>query len=242
MTHESRSFEFQADNRSTRQSRLMTFYIALRHVARVPFILLKFFFRAYRLHWFATPAGAIAAVVSTMGAATLMLAISPVVHRSLAFATAIAANAVIAPLLAYALYLSVYYFGMYIKERNSLIDDKGQISPERRKDWLRVVKYDYLAHLPSDVYLVTLAGIMQAALEAKGAPIFWAVFTSQFVDDLLTFLKEPAFWNGAKEVVAWEKSKDTTVWRHFVGGFRNNTEIFRKPPRDNPPSDNLPIS
>jgi len=42
---------------------------------------------------------------------------------------------------------------------------------------------------------------MQAGLETQGMPIFWAVLASQFVDDFITFLLEPAIWNGAPDAV-----------------------------------------
>jgi|GEM_PF-6064461 len=67
---------------------------------------------------------------------------------------------------------------------------------------------------------------MQAGLETQGMPIFWAVLASQFVDDFITFLLEPAIWNGAREVVAWENRSETTVrrmlWSKFFTGSRRS--------------------
>ena len=187
------------------------FVSALSHLPRAAWHVGRFFLNAYRYHWFATPAAAVAAVVSTFGVAAVMLLISPILHSHFDTNTAIVINAIVAPMLAYLVYLSVYYGGMFLKERVLLVDESGQIDRAKLADWFRVVKYDYLAHVPSDIYLISLAAIMQATLEKHGTSIFWAVITSQFVDDLITFLKEPAIWNGAKEVVAWENREDTTL-------------------------------
>lgn len=192
----------------------------MRALLQIPLRLARFFLRAYRLHWFAAPASAIAAVVSTCSAAALMVLISPIVHHGLENGNAILVNAVVAPLIAYLLYLLCYYLQMFRRERKSLRDETGRLSQAKLSDWFRVVKYDYLAHLPSDTYLIALAGITQALLESQGTPIFWAVFASQFVDDLVTFLKEPAIWGGAKDIVAWENRENTTVWREAVSAVK----------------------
>lgn len=178
---------------------------------RLPFHLLKVLLRAYRVHWFAVPAAAIAAIISSCSAAALMLLISPITHGVFTHGSAILANSVIAPLLAYVIYLATYYAQMYRRERHSLLDEEGQLSETKLRAWFRVVKYDYLAHVPSDTYLITLAAIAQGLLESQGTPIFWAVLGSQFVDDLITFLKEPAIWGGAKGLVAWESREETTL-------------------------------
>lgn len=178
---------------------------------RLPLHLLKVLFRAYRAHWFAVPAAAVAAVISSCTAASLMLLISPLTHGALNNSSAILANSIIAPLLAYVLYLLIYYAQMYRRERHSLLDEDGQLSDAKLRAWFRVVKYDYLAHVPSDTYLITLAAVAQGVLESQGTPIFWAVLGSQFVDDLITFLKEPAIWGGAKGLVAWESREETTL-------------------------------
>lgn len=171
----------------------------------------KFFLEAYTRHWLATPIAACAAVVSTFGAATAMLVVSPIGKSIFPPAVSIGFNALFAPLLAYILYLSFYYFGMFLKERSALRAENGELDSERFQAWLRVVRYDYLAHVPTDVYLISLAALMQATLEASGTSIFWAVITSQLVDDFITFLKEPAIWNGAQKLVDWEEREQRTL-------------------------------
>ena len=185
-----------------------------------PIRVAKFLFLSYKNHWFATPAGAIAALISTLGAAIIMTAVSPIWHGLLQHQSAILANAICAPLLAYTLYLFSYYLQMFLKERYILFAADGKLDSTKFTQWKRVVRYDYLAHLPSDTYLIALAGIMQATLETKGMTIFWAVITSQFVDDLITFLKEPALWSGAKEVVAWEERQGKTLFETVKGRFK----------------------
>jgi hypothetical protein len=166
-----------------------------------------FIVKLYRDHWLATPAGILSALLSTIVTASVMLILSPILHAALSNESAIIANAVVAPLLAYVLYLAAYYSQMFLIERRSLLGDDGQVDHVKLQDWIRGAKYDYIAHLPSDAYLITLAGIAQAVLERSGVPIFWAVLSSQFVDDIVTFLKEPALWGGAKKIVSWEKSR-----------------------------------
>lgn len=171
----------------------------------------RFFLRAYKNHWYATPAAAFAAVVSTLGAATIILLFDPLLILYVAREKLIICHAIIAPLLAYLLYLGIYYSGMFFRERKALLNSEGNLDSDKLRLWLRVVRYDYLAHVPSDIYLISLAAVMQAALEKQGVGVFWAVITSQFVDDFITFLKEPAIWNGARELVAWEKREETTL-------------------------------
>ncbi len=128
-------------------------------------------------------------------------------HAALTRRQAIVTNSIVGPLTAYAIYLAVYYTAMYLKERSSLEDVNTELAKEKLTAWFRVVKYDYLAHVPSDIYLITIAGVMQGVLEGNNTPIFWAVVTSQFADDFITFLKEPAIWGGAKRLVAWETER-----------------------------------
>ena len=165
-----------------------------------PLLIVRFFrflAAAYRNHWVAAPLGALAALISTLSAATLMIPIEQLLSLRYAMPNVIIANAIIGPLLAYALYLAVYYTGMFWRERASLIDENGNLERTVFKDWCRTVRYDYLAHLPSDCYLISLAAITQATLQFNGITVFFALLTSQFVDDLITFLKEPAIWAGA---------------------------------------------
>lgn len=185
-----------------------------------PIRAVKFLLLSYKNHWFATPAGAIASLISTLGAAIIMTGVSSISHTLLQRPSAILANAICAPLLAYTLYLGSYYLQMFLKERHILFTANGKLDRAKFTQWKRVVRYDYLAHLPSDTYLIALAGIMQATLETKGMTIFWAVIASQFVDDLITFLKEPALWSGAKEVVAWEERQGKTLFETIKGRFK----------------------
>ncbi len=178
---------------------------------RLPFRLLRLLVRTYRAHWFAVPAAVIAALISSCTAATVMIPLSRLTHSALNNTQAIIVNSVVAPLIAYALYLLVYYSQMYYRERKLLLDESGAVSDSKRREWFRVVKYDYIAHIPSDTYLISLAAVAQGILESQGTPIFWAVLGSQFVDDVITFLKEPAIWGGAKGIVAWESREETTL-------------------------------
>lgn len=182
-------------------------------IGRTTSKLVRFFVLSYLKHWFAVPAGAIAAVVSTVGAASAMILISKFYSGWLTQPYIVITNGVVAPLLAYVAYLSIYYFLMFVIERKDLYNETGKIDREKLKNWLVIVKYDYLAHVPSDIYLISLASIMQMGLQFKGMEVFYAVLISQFVDDFITFLKEPAIWSGAKHIAQWEGSSQTTLLR-----------------------------
>lgn len=192
------------------EAKLQTLLRLPQGILKIALKTYRFFIRAYAAHWMACPLGALAAVVSTVGAASLMHLISPLWRGYLEKQNSILLNAIAGPLFAYIFYLSVYYFGMFLKERRSLLtEDRKNLDRSKFRAWLKVVKYDYLAHLPSDCYLITLAAIMQAGLEASGSSIFWAIISSQFVDDFITFLKEPAIWAGAKAIADWELRRET---------------------------------
>lgn len=182
--------------------------------------IVRFFFDIYKNHWLATPIAAVAAIVSTTFAALIMAGISTITYEILSKSQAILLHAILGPMFAYIFYLSVYYGGMFLKEKRSLYDN-GELDKAKFKNWLRVVKYDYIAHLPSDCYLITLAAIMQAGLETSGVHIFFAVLISQFVDDFITFLKEPALWGGAKALVSWEDKRGKTLTGKLVSKGTN---------------------
>lgn len=172
-------------------------------VVRILALIIKGYFR----HWFAAPAAAFAAVISTVGAATVMWMVSPVAARFLNEHYSLALfDAIVGPLFAYIVYLLTYYSAMFWRERAQLRGEDGLLDEKKYRQWLRVVRFDYLAHVPSDVYLISLAAIMQFGLEMQGMGVFSAVLVSQFVDDFITFLKEPAIWAGANSLAAWESS------------------------------------
>lgn len=179
----------------------------IRDILQLPLRAARTLVKLYRDHWFATPAGIISAIISTVVTAAAMIAISRITHGSLSYGSAIAANAIIGPLMAYILYLVSYYLQMYLIERRTLLAADGSINADKLRDWVRGAKFDYIAHLPSDAYLISLAGIAQAVLERSGTPIFWAVIATQLMDDVITFLKEPALWGGSKLIVNWEKQR-----------------------------------
>lgn len=170
----------------------------------------RFFIDAYRDHWLATPIAALAAILSTTLAAITMSIVALISYQAFTKGQAILLHAILGPLTAYVFYLAIYYGGMFIKEKRSLLTD-GHLDKAKLRNWFRVVKYDYIAHLPSDCYLITLAAIMQAGLESTGMHVFFAVLVSQFVDDFITFLKEPALWGGAKAIVAWEGKRGKSL-------------------------------
>jgi hypothetical protein len=149
-----------------------------------------------------------------------MIVVSKVTHSTFSPGAAVSMNSVVGPLLAYLLYLAVYYSCMFMMEQRSLRGADGRFDRSLLRKWFRVAGYDYLAHVPSDIYLVFLAGVMQGMLESSGVPIFFAVVLSQVVDDLVTFLKEPAIWAGAKEVVAWEERTTRTLFQRVRSVFR----------------------
>lgn len=170
----------------------------------------RFFINAYREHWLATPIAALAAILSTTLAAVIMSIVALISYQAFTKGQAILLHAILGPLTAYVFYLAIYYGGMFLKEKKTLLTD-GHLDRVKLKNWFRVVKYDYIAHVPSDCYLITLAAIMQAGLESAGMHVFFAVLLSQFVDDFITFLKEPALWGGAKAIVSWEDKRGKTL-------------------------------
>lgn len=176
----------------------------------------KLFVTAYRDHWFAAPVALLASSVSTLGTAVLFVLVSPIHRPALGHAWSNVLDAIAAPLTAYAIYLLVYYAVMCRAEARRARAARGAAGATTIANWRAVVAYDYLAHLPADACLLTLAGTMQFALQSGGMPAWGAILASQLGDDIATFLKEPAVWAGAKGIAGWEERSGKTLGRSIV--------------------------
>jgi hypothetical protein len=165
-------------------------------------VFLKSFVRgSAKEDWHAAAFALISSVPSNVFAGLSIVALSPMIARLFGGSEGsgfIFATSSLAVILGYGSYLVGYYLLMAYKERTS--DIKAGRRFDRRR-FLRVVTFDFLAHLPNDVFTMTSMGAVQAGLFASGsADMFWSIFTSQLSMDLLYCVKEPLYWRAAKEM------------------------------------------
>jgi hypothetical protein len=98
----------------------------------------------------------------------------------------------------------MYYAGMLWKEKGDWIL-AGRIDKAALKTKLRIVKYDFIAHLPSDLWVMPMIGVAQGGMMMAGASQLWSIVIAHTLSDLAYAIKEPLFWHGAKRLVAWRE-------------------------------------
>jgi hypothetical protein len=159
--------------------------------------------------WMAIPICIIAGIPSTLATTAIMALVAPWL-RYFDFAKSeagfISAVSLISSVVGYGTYLIAYYAGMLWKERRDwLLHGKVVRAGLLRK--LKVIQYDFLAHLPSDVWVMPLMGAATGGFFAVGATQFWSILLAHTIADVAYAIKEPFFWHGAKELVAWREGR-----------------------------------
>jgi hypothetical protein len=91
---------------------------------------------------------------------------------------------------------------MLLKERRDWIVAGAVDRTALYAKW-RIIKYDFFAHLPTDFWIMPLIGVAQGGLLVSGVSQFWSIFTANLLADISYAAKEPLFWHGAKQLVAW---------------------------------------
>lgn len=200
-----------AANTDTLTSRKEPVWLPIRAISHGLRWCVTFVTRAVREEWKAMVVSCLAALPSNLATCFLMEILAPLL-LSLGWAQSegerVALIAAVTPFIGYATYLSAYYAGMLFKERRDVFR-LGHLSRRRLRVKLRVVWYDFLAHLPSDMFCLPLMGAAQGGLEVAGLSQFAAIFWSQFFADCTYAWKEPLFWHGAKRFVAWRDKERT---------------------------------
>ena len=173
---------------------------------------LGFVRQALKEDWIAALVSCIAALPSNLATCWIMEFMGPaLLSLGLAHSEAqgIAVVAAVTPFVGYATYLLAYYAGMLLKERRDFFR-RGCLSRRALRRKLRVVWYDFLAHLPSDALVIPVMGATQGGLSVAGLPQFWAIFWAQFLADCAYAWKEPFFWHAAKRLVCWREGMRLT--------------------------------
>lgn len=168
-----------------------------------------FFKESLKQEWMAIPICILAGFPSTLVTTAIMSMVSPGL-RYFEFARSdagfISAVALISSIVGYGTYLLAYYAGMMWKERRDWIVD-GRVCRRGLRRKFKVIQYDFLAHLPSDFWVMPVMGAATGGLFAAGASQFWSIILAHTLADIAYAIKEPFFWHGAKELVAWHESR-----------------------------------
>jgi hypothetical protein len=171
----------------------------------------SFFTESLRKEWMAIPICILAGFPSTLATTAVMAMVSPML-REFDFAKSdagfISALSVLSSIVGYGTYLIAYYAGMLWKERADWIENGKILRGELRRKW-KVIQYDFLAHLPSDFWVMPLIGAATGGLFVAGASQFWSIVVANTLADVAYAVKEPFFWHGAKELVAWRERRTT---------------------------------
>lgn len=173
----------------------------------VPRIVGVFILAALRNEWMAIPICVIAGIPSTIVTALLMTELGPHMRGGSwlqSEASFVAAFSLMTSVVGYVTYLLMYYLGMLLKERQDWIQN-GRVERAALRRKLQVVKYDFLAHLPSDLWVMPMIGAAQGSMMLAGAPQLWSIIFAHTLSDIAYAMKEPLFWHGAKQLVAWRE-------------------------------------
>jgi hypothetical protein len=171
-----------------------------------------FFLReSLRQEWMAIPICIVAGFPSTLVTTALMAIVAPWL-RYFDFAKSeagfISVVSVISSVLGYGTYLIAYYAGMLWKERDEWFAN-GKVMEGGLRRKLKVIQYDFLAHLPSDIWVMPLIGATTGGFFVAGASQFWSILLAHTIADVAYAIKEPFFWHGAKELVSWQEGRAT---------------------------------
>jgi hypothetical protein len=174
-------------------------------VLSVPRQVVSFVGSALRNEWLAIPICVVAGIPSTLVTCVVMELLAPAirslpfVHGELSYLSIVAS---ISSVVGYVTYLIAYYIGMLIKERRDWMPAGSIDATALRSKW-RVIACDFVAHLPTDFWIMPLIGVAQGGLLVAGVSQFWSIFTANLCADIAYAAKEPLFWHGAKQLVAW---------------------------------------
>jgi hypothetical protein len=171
----------------------------------------NFFKESLQKEWMAIPICILAGFPSTLVTTAIIALVSPTL-RQLDFAKSevgfISAVSLLSSVVGYGTYLIAYYAGMLWKERADWIENGAILREGLRRKW-KVIQYDFLAHLPSDFWVMPLIGAATGGLVVAGASQFWSIVVANTLADVAYAVKEPFFWHGAKELVAWRERRTT---------------------------------
>jgi hypothetical protein len=178
-------------------------------LAAIPRGIVGFFAEAIRKEWMAIPICILAGLPSTLLTTGIIEVLTPGV-RTFEFARSeagfISAISLLSSIIGYGTYLIAYYAGMLWKERRDWIE-QGGINRSALRQKLKVVQYDFLAHLPSDFWVMPVMGAATGGFFVAGASQFWSIMLAHTLADIAYAIKEPFFWHGAKELVAWQEAR-----------------------------------
>ncbi len=167
---------------------------------------LDFIRRAISEEWLAAPVACLAALPSNLATCFVMELLAPLLI-SFGFVEKGAANialiAAITPFVGYGTYLAAYYAGMLFAERRDFLQN-GKVRRHAFRRKLRVIRLDFLAHLPSDLLVIPAMGAVQGSFAFAGMEQFWAIFWAQCIADFTYAWKEPFFWHAAKRLERWK--------------------------------------
>ena len=171
----------------------------------------NFFKESLQKEWMAIPICILAGFPSTLVTTAIIALVSPTL-RQFDFAKSevgfISAVSLLSSVVGYGTYLIAYYAGMLWKERADWIENGTILRDGLRRKW-EVIQYDFLAHLPSDFWVMPFIGAATGGLFVAGASQFWSIVVANTLADMAYAVKEPFFWHGAKELVAWRERRAT---------------------------------
>jgi hypothetical protein len=179
--------------------------LARQLLVSLPRAIAAFVITALKQEWMAIPICVIAGIPSTIFTVLVMMTLGPLVQSFGWFVTEasfVAAFSLMTSIVGYATYLVMYYAGMLLKERGDWVR-RGRLDWVALRTKLRVVKYDFIAHLPSDLWVMPMIGVAQGGMMLAGASQLWAIVVAHTLSDVAYAIKEPLFWHGAKQLVAW---------------------------------------
>jgi hypothetical protein len=185
--------------------------IANRAIRKLSSSISKFLTDSLKQEWMAIPVCLIAGIPSTLLTIAIMDLIGSLIKRfnlesgDLAY---IASFSAISSIVGYGTYLVFYYTGMLWKER-AMFWKNGHLSRSGLGRIVKVIRYDFIAHLPYDYWIMPLMGAATAGCFAVGASQSLSIFLVHSVADVAYAIKEPFFWHGAKKLVAWRESKSS---------------------------------
>jgi hypothetical protein len=152
----------------------------------------------------------LAGIPSTLATTAIMSLAAPWI-KTFQFAQGEAAFistiSLVSSVVGYATYLLAYYTGMLWKERADWIVE-GRVSAVALRRKFKVMQYDFLAHLPSDFWVMPLMGAATGGFFVSGFSQFWSILIAHTIADVAYAIKEPFFWHAAKKLVAWQENRE----------------------------------
>lgn len=184
-----------------------------QRLSALPQGIARFLSEAIRQEWMAIPICVVAGLPSTLLTTGIVAALAPSV-ASFEFAQSeagfISAISLLSSIVGYGTYLVAYYAGMLWKERRDWIE-RGRVDRLVLRRKLKICQCDFLAHLPSDFWVMPLMGAATGGFFVAGLSQFWSIVLSHTLADVAYAIKEPFFWHGAKKLVDWQESRREMV-------------------------------